>query len=128
MKLSDVFVAQAAMGRLGTLKMAPKTAYVVLKFAQKFDAEYAIVEKQRSALIRKIACVKDGEPAHLEQGSPGCAEFVAQFGEVLDVDSGLAVCPLKMDALLDAIEDVEGNTLSVQDIAMLEVLFESDAA
>jgi len=124
MKLSDVFVAQAAMGRLATLKMAPKVAYVVLKFAQKFDAEYTIVEKQRAALIRDIARVKDGEDAHLEQGSPGFGEFVAKFGEVLEVDSGLALCPLKIDALLDAIEDVEGNTLSVQDIAMLEVLFE----
>jgi len=128
MKLSDVFIAQAAMGRLAILNMVPKVAYAVLKFAQKFDAEFAIVETQRLALIREIAGVKDGEDASLEQGSPGFDKFVVKFKEVLEVDSGLAPCPLKMDALLDAIEDVEGNTLSVQDIAMLEALFESDAA
>ena len=126
MKLSNVFAAKETITRLAQLKMAPKVAYRVLKFARKFDAEYAIVEKQRSALIAEISGTKEGEEAKIERGTPEFAEFVKQFGAILDVESDLAVCPLTLDALLDALEEADGNTMSVQDIAMLESFFDTE--
>ena len=126
MKLANVFAAKDALGRLGESKLPPKVAYRVLKFAKKFESELAIVDKQRNALIMEVSGAKEGESITLDAGTPQFDEFVAKFNEVLMTDSELALCPLKMDALMDALEAVEGNTLSMQDIALLEVFFESN--
>jgi len=115
------------MVRLATLKMAPRVAYDVLKFSRRFDAEFEIIEKQRVALIMEISGAGKGEDVTIEQNSPEFDRFVAAFDEVLSVDSDMAVCPMRMPALIAALDASEGNTLAMQDIAMLEVLFESDA-
>jgi len=126
MKLANVFAAHAAVTRLATLKMTPKVAYDVLKFSRQFDAEHLIVEKQRVALVREKSGAGEGGPASVEPGTPEFEAFVAAFNEVLAVESELALCPMTIYALIAALDAAEGNTLSVQDIALLEPLFESD--
>jgi len=126
MKLANVFTAQGSMARLAGLKMAPKIAYQVLKFSRKFEAECAIIENQRVALIKDLSGAKEGENVSIKPKTPEYIEFVMRFNEVLSVDSELALCPVEIGALLDSIDESGGNTLSVQDIALLELFFESD--
>jgi len=126
MKLANVYMAKAAMNQLTQAKLSPKVAYRVLKFAKKFEAEFGIVEAQRIALLREISGAKDGEDAKIEPNTPEMATFVQGFNPVLDTDSEMAVCPLKFDALLEALGVEDGNKLSAQDLAALEPLFESD--
>ena len=128
MKLANVFNARPAMMRLATLKMAPKVAYDVLKFSRRFDAEFEIAEKQRVTLLMEISGAGEGEDITIEPNSPEFDRFAAAFDEVLAVEIDMAVCPMTMDALIAALDASEGNTLSVQDIALLEVLFETPAA
>jgi len=128
MKLANVFNARPAIVRLATLKMAPRVAYDVLKFSRRFDADFEIVEKQRVSLLMEISGAGEGEDITIEPNSPEFDRFVAAFDEVLAGEIDMAVCPMRMDALIAALDASEGNTLSVQNIALLEVLFESDAA
>ena len=126
MKLANVFMAKEAMSQLAQAKLAPKVAYRVLKFAKKFEAEFGIVESQRVAILREVAEVKEGEDAKIEPGTPEMTSFFEKFAPVLDTDCELEACPLKFDALMDALDSEEGNVLSAQDLALLEPLFESD--
>jgi hypothetical protein len=126
MKLANVFGGNAAVGRLATAKLPPKVAYRVLKFARKFEAEFAIVEKQRIALLRDATGAKENEEISLKPDDPKFAEFVEKFNEVLGMDSDLEVCPLKFDTLIDSLDLEDDNVLSAQDLAVLEPFFESD--
>ena len=126
MKLANVYMARAAMNQLVQAKLSPKVAYRVLKFTRKFDVEFAIIEGQRSKLIRDISGTKEGENASIENGTPEMAEFFKKFAPILGTDCDLELCPLKFDALMDALDSEEGNVLSAQDLALLEPLFESD--
>jgi len=127
MKLANVFAARPAIARLVTLNMAPKVAYKVLRWSGKFDAEYSITEGQRTKLLHDISGVEVGANVAIEPGTPEFDRFVKEFNEILSVDSALAVCPMTIHALIAALDVSDSNTLSVQDIAMLEPLFESDA-
>jgi hypothetical protein len=126
MRLANVFGGNAAVGRLATAKLPAKVAYRVLKFARKFEAEFAIVEKQRIALLRDATGAKENEEISLKTDDPKFAEFVEKFNEVLGTESDLALCPLKFEVLLDALESDDGNVLSAQDLAVLEPFFETD--
>jgi len=126
MKLGNVFAAKSALGRLVALRMPSKVAYRVLKFTRKFDIEFGVVEEQRVKLIREVTGAKEGEDAKIENGTPEMTSFFEKFAPVLDTDCELEACPLKFDALMDALDSEEGNVLSAQDLALLEPLFESD--
>jgi len=126
MKLGTVFAAKEALVRLVALRMPSKVAYRVLKFSRKFDVEFGVVDEQRQKAIHEATGTKDGEDAAIENGTPEMATFFEKFAPALEVECELALCPLKFSELLDAIDAEEGNSLSAQDLALLEPLFESD--
>ena len=126
MKLGNVFAAREALVHLAALKMPSKVAYRVLKFSRKFDAEFGIIEEQRVKIIREITGAKEGEEAKIENGTPEMVSFYEKFAPVLGTDCDLELCPLKFEALMEAIDSEDGNILSVQDLALLEPLFDSE--
>jgi hypothetical protein len=126
MKLANVFTAKDALARLAALRMPSKIAYRVLKFTRKFDVEFAIVEEQRSKIIREITGAKEGENASIENGTPEMAKFFESLAPVLDTDCELELCPLSFNDLMEAVDSEEGNVLSAQDLSLLEPFFESD--
>jgi hypothetical protein len=87
------------------------------------QAEYDVVEQQRSKLIRDAAGVKDGEDATLKPGTPEYVSFVVEFGAVLDTASDLKPFEMTLTALLELLGKDQGNTLSVQDLGQLEPFF-----
>ena len=126
MKLGSVYVAHETFKRLAGLKMPPKVAYRLLKFVRKFDAEYEVVEQQRVKLLRDAAKAKEGQDVTLKAGTPEYSEFIAGFNGVLETDSDLELCPIKMNDLLSALDAEQGNVLSAQDLAAVEGFFEAD--
>jgi len=126
MKLANFYAAIGAMNKLAKASLAPKAAYSVLKFMRKFEVEAQIVDKQNDAIIHEICGTKPGEASSVTPGTPEFNTYMEKFSVVLDTDSDLEVCPLKFSALLDALEAEEGNVLSAQDLALMEVFFEAD--
>ena len=119
-------MAKDALARLANLKMPSDVAYRVLKFSRKFDSEFSVIEQQRVKLVRDISGAGEGKDATIEQGSPEMKDFLEKFAPILDTDSDLELCPLKFDALVEAVSSDKENAVSMQDLALLEPLFESE--
>ena len=123
MTLAVMFSSREAWARLAALRMPPHTAYRVLKYAKLVQAEYDVIEQQRGKLIREAAGAKEGEDVSLKSGTPEYAAFVSEFVAMLETDSDLKPCDMKLAALLDVLGKDQGNTLSAQDLGQLEPFF-----
>lgn len=108
---------------MASLKKPPKVAYRLLKYGNKLQAEYDIIEKQRVKLVYEAAGVPEGSDASINPGSPEHNKFVVGFNEFLFNDSDLEVVGLSMDELIDALDAEKGNVLSEADLALLEPFF-----
>jgi hypothetical protein len=122
MKLLQVYSSNAIWGKLAGMRLSPKMAYDVLKYAKLVFAEYDIVEKTRVALIHEITDTLDNESASIEPDSADHAAYVERFGAMLDVESDLKPSVLKFDALIADL-DARCNALTIQEIAALEPFF-----
>lgn len=127
MKLYNVFVAKPILDEVVKLKIAPKLAYRLLKYAKKVLAEWEVAEQQRIALIYEISKAPQGSPASIEPGTPEAAEYGQRFSAVLDVDIELTKSDITMSELMEAIGVSDDNKVSVSDLATLEPLFAEDA-
>ena len=122
MKLLQVYASNSIWGKLTGMRLSPKMAYDVLKYAKLVFAEYDIVEKTRVALIHEITDTLDNESASIEPGTPSHTEYVERFGAMLDVESDLKPSAIKFDVLIADL-DTRGNSLTAQEIAALEPFF-----
>jgi hypothetical protein len=123
MKLVNVYMAKDAMTNLGKMKMTPGLGYKVLKYLRLFDAEFAIIEKQRVAAVHAATGTKEGEEVRIEPDTLPFTEFWRIFSDSLDVDSELAPMAMKLDELIAALDAEKGNVLSATDLAVLEPFF-----
>jgi hypothetical protein len=123
MRLGHVFQSIAAWKHLASMRMSPKVAYRILKYLKLIDAEYEIIEKQRVALIRELAKVEDGADAKIDPNTPEMAEYVRRFSEILEVSSGLGQFSFSLNDVLADISEDKNNSLSVQELALLEPFF-----
>ena len=122
MKLLQVYSSNAIWSKLTGMRLSPKMAYDVLKYAKLVFAEYDIVEKTRVALIHEITDTREGESASIEPGTPSHTEYVERFSATLDIESDLKPSALKFDALIADL-DARCNALTIQEIAALESFF-----
>jgi hypothetical protein len=123
MRLYEVFVAKPVLDEVVKLKIAPKLAYRLLKYAKRVLAEWEVVEQQRVALIYEISKTPAGSSASIEPNTPEAAEYSKRFNEVLIVESELAPSDITMSELLDALGESEDNKVSVSELATIEPLF-----
>jgi len=105
--------------------MPPKTAYTVLKFTRKVESEYALIEKQRVKLLRDVTGIKEGD-IKLTPGDPEHQKFIEGFNEILNTESDLEPCSIKLCALIDSLNAEQSNVLSARDIAVLETFFQPE--
>ncbi len=124
MKLLNIYIAKEAWQRLGSLKMPPHTAYRLLKYIKQVTVEGEIIESQRIKLVYSSAGANEGEPVNLEQGTPQHLRFVADFTNTLETESDLKPFSMTLPGLLDLLGKEQGNTLSAQDLSLLEPFFE----
>jgi len=122
MKLLQVYGANSVWGKLAGMRLSPKMAYDVLKFAKLVFAEYDIIEKTRVALIHELTDTVEGEAASLAPESPEFKAYVERFSSMLDVESDLKPSVLKFDALIADL-DTHGNSLTLQELGALEPFF-----
>jgi hypothetical protein len=122
MKLLQVYAANGAWGKLTQLKLPAKLAYQLMKYAKLVADEYTFVETTRVELIHQLTNTKAGENAEIAVGTQAHEDYVKQFGAMLDVESDLKPSELKLEDVVDKL-DSQGNSLTAQDIGMLEPFF-----
>lgn len=123
MKLAQVFPAVVTWQKLTQLKMTPKLAYTLMKYAKLVAVEYEIIEKTRVTLIHELTNTKEDEQAEIKPGTQVFDEYVQRFGSILDVEAALKPCEVKMDDLVAALSIDATNEMTTQDIAILEPFF-----
>jgi hypothetical protein len=123
MKLSNVVAANMVWRKILQLRVKPAMAYTLLKYSRLIEAEFAIVETTRVALIHELTNTKEGEEVTLQPGTDAYKAYVDRFSAILDVDSELKPSELKFDTLLSALADDQTNILSATDLGVLEPFF-----
>ncbi len=125
MLLGRIYSSVKAWNKLSSVTMHPMMVYKVLKYTKLVEAEYAIADKQRVALIHEISGTKEGEDAKIEPNTPEFRQYVERFNEVLQVESTLKQIKVGLEDVLKAIGDKD-DVLSVGDLALLEPFFKSE--
>ncbi len=126
MLLGTIYQSVDAWRKLSSVSMHPMTAYKVLKYTKLVEAEWAVAEKQRVALIREITKTEEGQDAKIEPASPEFKTYVERVNEVMQVESTLK--QIKKVTLEDVLKSVgdKNDVLSVSDLALLEPFFKSE--
>jgi hypothetical protein len=122
LRLVNIQSAGAAWQRLAALKLPSHTAYGLLKYLRKVEAEAGIIETQRVKLIREAAGKPEGDVS-LNPGTPEHATFSTEFGKMLATECDLAPFDMTLDGLMDLAGKEQGNLLSASDLAQLEPFF-----
>ncbi len=122
MLLGEVFQSMSSWQKLSGINLPAKLAYKILKYTKLVSAEYEIAEKQRAALIHELTDTKEGEEARIEPNTPRAMEYAKKFQEVLVMDTDLKPLDMDFEEVVNAVGEKD-ESLSVQDLAMLEVFF-----
>ncbi len=126
MLLGQIWQSMESWRKLSSVSMHPMMAYKVLKYTKLVEAEYAVADKQRRALIHELTGTKDGEDAKIEQDTPEFMAYVEKFNEVMTVKSSLKqVKGVELEGVVKAVGDKD-DVLSVRDLALLEPFFKSE--
>jgi len=125
MKLASIYGTEIkeAWAKLVKQELPADLAYKLLKYLRSVDAESAVIEKQRVALLYKFSGAKEGENVTLEPNTLPYAEFVKAFVECLDVESELKPFDMTMTALVEIIAKKPENAVTVERLAQLEPFF-----
>ena len=124
MKLVQIWNTREAFARLSALKKPPKLAYRLLKYVRKFEVELAACEAHRIKCVYEVAGLEPGTPGiNLLPGTPEFDAFMVLFNLFLANDSDLEPVGIGMETLIEALDAEIGNTLSENDLALLEVFF-----
>ena len=127
MKLANIYATKDIWTRLTAMRMKPATAYRLLKYGRLIEAESAVVEQQRVALIYQTSGAKPGENVRLEPGTDAYKEFVEKFNALLDTDCELKPMEANLEDLMAEMDGEAGNALSAQDLAAVEPFFAAAA-
>ncbi len=122
MLLGEIFQSMSAWQKLSSIPLKPKFAYRILKYIKLVTAEFEIAEKQRVALIHEITGTQEGQEAKIEPGTPELATYAKRFQEILVTPTDLKPLDMDFEEVVNA-ADEKDESLSVQDLAMLEVFF-----
>jgi len=112
-----------AWRRLVALRMKPKAAYEVAKYAKMIGEECDLVTQQRDALIRDLTGTKPGEPARIEEGTEMYAEFQRQNAEIMVTECDVALAPMRLAEVLDSLIESDATALTPQDLLALDMFF-----
>lgn len=122
MLLGEVFQSIGAWRKLASVNMRPKLAYRILKYTKLVQAEHAIAEKQRVALIREVTGTKDGEDARIEPDTPEFADYIKKSNEIMLMVTDLQPLVMDFEEVVNAVDEKD-ESLTVSDLAMLEPFF-----
>src|SRR5260221_9907868 len=102
-------------------------AYRLMKYERKLSAELEVCETQRQQCVCEVAGVKHGSPeadnVSLAFGTSEYESFLSKFNEFLINESDLAPVGVNMDSLVETLDSQDGNTITENDLALLEPFF-----
>lgn len=123
MKLASIYGTKEAWAKLVKQELPAELAYKLYKYLRTVEAEGAVIEKQRVALLYKASGAAEGESVTLTPDTPAYGEFIKSFGEYLDVESELQPFDMTLTALTEIIAKKPDNSVSVEHLAQLAVFF-----
>lgn len=124
MKCGEVHRSIQAWRKLSSIPLEPLKGLRILRYMKLVTAEYDVIEKQRVAIIRDIAGVKEGEDVYIEPKGIEYPQCVKRINELMNTNAELAQIRMSLDAVAAALDGKE-NVLSVADLAALEPFFQS---
>lgn len=124
MLLGEIFQSIAVWQKLSGINLQARLAYRILKYTKLVSAEYEIAEKQRVALIHEITGTKEGEDAKIEPDTPELQEYVGKFNEIMLMESDLQQLDIDFEEVINSVDE-KGEALTVNDLAMLELFFQT---
>ncbi len=122
MNCGDVFQSMEAWQKFSGIRMKPKVAYKVLKYAKLVLAEREIIESQRVALIHEITNTEAGSEVKIEPGTNEFKAYVNGMNEVLSVESSIKPLDLDFSEVIDALDEKD-ESVTVSDLSALEPFF-----
>jgi len=123
MKLRNVYDSRQTWQCLTALKMPPKTAWKLLKYAKGIQVDSDLIDVERIKYLREASGVSEGDVS-IEPGTPEMAAFFSRFDPFLETESDLKPLDMKMGELIEALGSEQGNVLSIADLAVVEPFFE----
>lgn len=125
MILGQIFQSKQSWQKLSSMKMRPQVAYKILRYTRRVDEEFALIEKQREAALRRAAGVEEGNVS-LEPDTPEFIEFAKEFNEVLMTESDMPKFGRKLSYVLESVAEGQDDVLTISDLAMLEPFFKDE--
>ena len=128
MKLLTIWNSVDAWKSLQVLKKNPALAHKLLNYAKLISNELDTINKQKDQLVYEAAGVEPPTPPEvliitIEKDTPQHDKFVILFNGYLQEESTLPVFDMAMTDLIAALSAKEGNTISENEIALLEPFF-----
>ena len=113
MKLTngDLFASKEAFGRLlETEGMAIRYMFPIVKLVKKLGDDFAAIDEQRNALVKKYGVEKDGQ-IRVDEKSKNFGKFVADFNELMQMESDVVIKKVQIPSDLE----IKGTDLAVLD-------------
>ncbi len=123
MRLYEIWNGVPALRTLASLKKNPKLAYLLLKYAKKVDVEMTVCEENRRLIAQEIFGAECGNDLTAKIGTPEFDTYNDKFQEFMQQDSDLSWTGVTLDELINALDAQDGNTLTEDDIRLLEPFF-----
>ena len=113
MKLTngDLFASKEAFGRLlETEGMAIRYMFPIVKLVKKLGDDFAAIDEQRNALVKKYGVEKDGQ-IRVEEKSENFGKFVVDFNELMQMENDIVIKKVQIPSDLE----IKGTDLAVLD-------------
>ena len=113
MKLTngDLFASKEAFGRLlETEGMAIRYMFPIVKLVKKLGNDFAAIDEQRNALVKKYGVEKDGQ-IRVDEKSENFGKFVSDFNELMQMESDVVIKKVQIPSDLE----IKGTDLAVLD-------------
>lgn len=117
MLLGQIIQSIGSWNKLSAIHMRPKLAYKILRYTKLVSHENEIALKQRDSLIKSITSSGGIQPS-----TPEWDKFAPQYQELVATESSLAQIDMNFSDVIEAVDERD-ETLTVQDLAFLELFF-----
>lgn len=98
----DIFEGRNALQELLRCKMPVKNSYQVAQMSRKFNEALGDIDTVRRTLIEKYGTVDKRGGKQVEENNENYDKFMAEFGELLDLEITIVVSKIRIPDLISA--------------------------
>lgn len=107
----DLFASKEAFGRLlETEGMAIRYMFPIVKLVKKLGDDFAAIDEQRNAIVKKYGEEKDGQ-IRVDEKSKNFGKFVVDFNELMQMENDVVIKKVQIPSDLK----IKGTDLAALD-------------